>query len=142
MYPKIDNFFYQIFVLPFTALYLLSVFFSSNMSLLGSVFDVNVSCIVSCDFNNYRSFLIFLRTHFMLMLTLNCKFYDHNFHSKPESNSDNFNLDILISVFSLIFYLIFLKHGGELRIEYLNFLFEFQCSMLSKASTIQSFVTV
>ena len=61
-------------------------------------------------------------------------------HSKPESNSDN--LEILTSVFSIIFYHIFLKHSGELRIEYLNFLFWFQCSMLSKTSTIQSFVTV
>ena len=46
---------------------------------------------------------------------LNQKFYNHNFQSKPESNSNNLRLEILFSVFSLMFYHIFLKHNREVR---------------------------
>ena len=34
---------------------------------------------------------------------LNHKFYDRKFQSKPESNSNNVKLEILFSVFSLMF---------------------------------------
>ena len=40
----------------------------------------------------------------MLMFALNRKFYDRNFQSKPESNSNNFKLEIQFSVFNLMFY--------------------------------------
>ena len=40
---------------------------------------------------------------------LNRKFYDHNFQSKPQSNSNNFKPEILFAVFTLMFYHIFLK---------------------------------
>ena len=40
-------------------LYFLSVFLTSNMSCIGSAFDVHVSCIGNYDFNDFRSFLIF-----------------------------------------------------------------------------------
>ena len=52
---------------------------------------------------------------------LNSKFYDHDFQSKPESNSKNFKPEILFSVFSLMFYYIFLKHNRELRIKIFEF---------------------
>ena len=97
-------------------MYLLSVFLTSNMSCIGSVFDVNVSCIVNDDFNDFRSFLIFssnavvnVDVHVKVDSYFNCKFYDHNFQSKPESNSNNFKPETLFSVFSLIFYHFFLN---------------------------------
>ena len=40
-------------------LFFLSVFLASNMSCIGSAFDVNVRCIVNDDFNDFRSFLFF-----------------------------------------------------------------------------------
>ena len=52
---------------------------------------------------------------------LNSKFYDHDFQSKPESNSKSFKPEILFSVFSLMFYYIFLKHNRELRIKIFEF---------------------
>ena len=59
----------------FALLYLLSVFLTSNMSCIGSAFDVNVSCIVNDNFNDFRSFLIFsnnsvVNVDVMLMLTI------------------------------------------------------------------------
>ena len=39
--------------------YICYLFLNFNMSCISSVFDVNVSCIVNDDFNNFRSFLIF-----------------------------------------------------------------------------------
>ena len=53
---------------------------------------------------------------------LNRKFYDHNFQSKPESNSNNFKPQILFSVFTLMFYHIFFKHNRELKIKRFEFL--------------------
>ena len=47
------------FLFYLAVLYLLSVFLTSNMSCMGSAFDVNVSCIVNNSFNDFRSFLIF-----------------------------------------------------------------------------------
>ena len=47
------------FLFYFAVLYLLSAFLTSNMSCIGIAFDVNPSCIVSDDFNEFRSFLIF-----------------------------------------------------------------------------------
>ena len=47
------------FLFYLAVLYLLSVFLTSNMSCIGSAFDVNVSCILNDDFNDCRSFLIF-----------------------------------------------------------------------------------
>ena len=95
-------------------LYLLSVFLTSNMSCIGSAFDVHVSCIVNGDFNEFRSFLIFsnnsvvnVGVHVNVDNYFNRKFYDHNFQSKPESNSNNFKPEILFSVFTLMFYHIF-----------------------------------
>ena len=110
-----------------TVLYLLSVFLTSNMSRIGSAFDV--SCIVNDDFNDFRSFLIFsnnsvvnVDVHVNVDNDLNCKFYDHNFQSKLESNSDNFKREILFPIFTLLFYHIFFKHNRELRIKIFEFL--------------------
>ena len=47
------------FLFYLAVLYLLSVFLASNMSCIGSAFDVHVSCIVNDDFNEFRLFLIF-----------------------------------------------------------------------------------
>ena len=111
-----------------TVLYLLSVLLACNMSRLGSAFDINVSCVVNDDFNNFRSFLIFYNNsvhvyvHVNVGNYLNHKFYDHNFQSKPESNSNNFKPEILLSVFSLMFYHSFLKNNRELRIKIFTFL--------------------
>ena len=65
----------------------------------GSAFDVNVSCIVNGDCTDSRSFLIFSNNSVVNVNAqvnvdnyLNHKFYDHNFQSKPESNSNNFKL--------------------------------------------------
>ena len=80
------------------------------MSRIGSVFDANVSYIVNDNFNDFRLFLIFSNNsahvdiHVNLDNYLNRKFYDHNLQSKPESNSNNSKLEILLSVFSLMFY--------------------------------------
>ena len=108
---------------------LLSVFLTSNMSCTGSAFDVHVSCIVNGDFIDFRSFLIFsnnsvvnVGVHVNVNNYLNRKFYDHNFQSKPESNSNNFKPEILFSVFTLMFYHIFLRHNRELRIKIFEFL--------------------
>ena len=75
------------------------------MNGIGSVFDVNVSCIVNDDFNNFRSFLIFssnsvvdVDVDFNVENYLNLKFYDHFFQSKPGSNSNDFKPEILISI--------------------------------------------
>ena len=110
-------------------LYLLSVFLTSNMSCIGRAFDINVSCIVNDDFNDFRSFLIFSNNsvvnvdiHVNVENYLNRKFYDHNFQSKPESNSNNFKPEILFSVFTLMFHHIFLKYNRELRIKIFEFL--------------------
>ena len=99
------------------------------MSCIGSAFDVHVSCIVNDDFNDFRSFLIFTNNsvvnvdaHVNVANYLNRKFYDHNFQSKPESNSNNLKLEILFLVFTVMFYYIFLKHKRELRIEIFEFL--------------------
>ena len=88
------------FLFCLTILYLLFVFLASNMTRAGSVFDVNVRYIVNDDFNEFRSFLIFSNNsiHVDVLVNvsncLNCKFYDHNFQSKPESKSNNFKLEI------------------------------------------------
>ena len=119
VYPKILRFLFYLAVL-----YLLSVFLTSNMSCIGSAFDVNVSCIVNDNFNDFRSFLTFsinsvvnVDVHVNVDNYLNHKFYDHNFQSKPDSNSNNFKPEILFSVFTLILYHIFLKYSRELRIK-------------------------
>ena len=110
-------------------LHLLSVFLTSNISCIGSAFDNHVSCIVNDNFNDFRSSLIFSNNSVVnadvrvnVDNYLNRKFYDHNFQSKPESNSNNFKPEILCSVFTLIFYHIFLKHNRELRIKIFEFL--------------------
>ena len=124
-YPKIDNFIFR-FLFYLTVLYL-SVFLASDMSRVGSVFDVNVSCIVNDDISDFRSFLIFpnnsvhVDVHVNVNNYLNRKFYD--FQSKLESNS--FKLQILFLVFSLMFYHIFLKQSWikdkNIWISYINF---------------------
>ena len=53
---------------------------------------------------------------------LNRKLYDHNFQSKPESNSNKFILEILFSVIRLMLYHIYLKHSPELTIKIFDFL--------------------
>ena len=120
------------FLFYLAVLYLLSVFLTSNMSCNGSAFDVNVSCIVNDDFNDFRSLLIFsnnsvvnVDVHVNVGNYLNRKFFDHHFQSKPESNSNNFKPEILFSIFTLVFYHIFfffLKHNRELRIKIFGFL--------------------
>ena len=99
------------------------------MSCIGTVFDANASCIVSDDFNDFRSFLIFsnnsvvnVDAHFKVDNYLNRKFYGHNFQSKPESNSNNSKPEILFLVFSLMFYHSFLKNNRELRVKIFTFL--------------------
>ena len=83
---------------------------TSNISCsIGSVFDVSVSCIANDDFNEFRPFLIFsnnpgVDVDVNVDNYLCSKFYDHNFQSKPESNSNNFKPRILFSVFSLVLY--------------------------------------
>ena len=88
------------------------------MSFIGSVFDVNV-----------RSFSIFTNNSVVDVDVdvnvdnyLNRKFYDHNFQSKQESNSNNVKPEILFSVFSLMFYHIFLKDNCELKMKIFEFL--------------------
>ena len=73
--------------------------------------------VLSDNFNDFRSLLIFSNNSVVNVDVnvnvdkyLNCKFYDHDFQSKPESNSKNFNPEILFLVFGLLFYYIFLKH--------------------------------
>ena len=80
------------------------------------------------DFNNFRSFLSFCNNSIVNVDVrvnvdnyLNCKFYDHDFQSKPESNSKTFKPEILFSAFSLMFYYTFLKHNHELRIKIFEF---------------------
>ena len=104
------------------------MFLTSNMSCIGSSFDVNVTCIVNYDFNEFRSFLIFsnnsvvnVDVHVNVDNYLNRKCYDHNCQSKPESNNNNFKPDILFSVFTLMFYHISFKHNRELRIKIFEF---------------------
>ena len=105
------------------------MFLTSNMTCIGSAFVVHLSCIVNEDFNDFRSFSIFsnnlvvnVDVHVNVDNYLNHKFYDHNFQSKPESNSNNFKPEILFSVLILMFYHIFLKHNRELRIKMCEFL--------------------
>ena len=72
------------FLFYLTVSYLSSVFLASNMSRVGSVFDINVSYIVNDDFNDFRSFLIVSNNpvhgdvHVNADNYLNCKFYNHN----------------------------------------------------------------
>ena len=100
MYPKIHL---QVLSLRFlfylSVLYFLSVFLTSNMSCIGIALVANASCIVNDDFNDFRSVLIFsnnsvvdVDVHVDVNINnyLNSKFYDHDFQSKPESNSKNF----------------------------------------------------
>ena len=89
---------------------------TSDISCIGSPFNVNVSCIVNDDFNDFRSFLIFSNNsvvnvdiHVNVNNYLYRKFYDHNFQSKPQSNSNNSKPEILFSVFTLMFYHIFFE---------------------------------
>ena len=100
------------------------------MSCIGIALDANASCIVSDDFNDFRLFLIFsnnsvvnVDVHVNVNVDnyLNSKFHDHDFQSKPESNSKNFKPEILFSIFSLMFHYIFLKHNRELRIKIFEF---------------------
>ena len=105
------------------------MFLTSDMSCIGTVFDANASCIVSDDFNDFRSFLIFsnnsvvnVDVHFKVDNYLNRKFYGHSFQSKPESNSNNSKPEILFLVFSLMFYHSFLKNNRELRVKIFTFL--------------------
>ena len=105
------------------------MFLTSKMSCIGSAFDVNISCIVNNDFNDFRSFLIFSNNSVVNIDVqvnvddyLNCSFYDHNFQSKPESNSNNFKPEILFLVFTLMLYHIFLKRNQKLRIKVFEFL--------------------
>ena len=116
------------FLFGLAVLYLLSVFLTSIMSCIGIAFDANASCIVSDDFNDFRTFLIFsnnsvvnVDVDFNVDIYLNRKFYDYDLQSKPESNSKNFKTEILFSVFSLMFYYIFLKHNREFRIKIFEF---------------------
>ena len=82
-----------------------------------------------CDnFNDFRSFWIFSSNSVVNVDVrvnvhnyLNRKFCDHDFLSKPESNSKNFKPEILFSVFSLMFYYFFLKRNRELRIKIFEF---------------------
>ena len=104
------------------------MFLTSNMSCVGSAFDLNVSFIVNDDFNDIRSFFIFSNNsvvnadvHVNVDNYLNRKFYEHNIQSKPESNSNNFKPEILLSVFSLMFYHFFLKQNRELKIKIFEF---------------------
>ena len=108
------------------------------MRCIGSVFNFNISCIVNDDF---RSFLISNNSlvdddvHVNVDNYLNFKFYDHNFQSKRESNSNNFKPEILFPVFSLIFYHIFLKYNLELRIKI------FECITLVSVLNVLHFFT-
>ena len=89
------------------------MFLASNINLIGSVFHVNVSGIVNDSFNDFRLFLIFSNNSVHVDVHINVDNYlnrnsnDNNFQSKPQSNSNNFKLEILLSVFSLMFYYIF-----------------------------------
>ena len=93
------------------------------MSLISSAFDVNVTYIVNDGFKDFRSFLIVSDNpdHVDVQVNVdnywNCKFYNHNFQSKSESNSNSFKVEILFWVFSLMSYHIYLKHTPELRIK-------------------------
>ena len=96
------------------------MFLTSNRSCIGIALDANASCIVSDDFNDFRSFLIFsnnlvvnVDVHVNVNVNnyVNSKFYDHDFQSRPESNSKNIKPEILFSIFSLLFYYILLKHN-------------------------------
>ena len=80
-------------------------------------------------FNDFRSFLIFSNNSVVNVDAdckvdnyLNLKFYGHNFQSKLESDSNNFNPEILFLVFSLMFYHSFLKNTRELRVKIFTFL--------------------
>ena len=79
---------------------------TSKRSSHGSAFDVNVSCIVNDDFNDFRSFLIFsnnsvvnVDVHVNVDSYLDLTFCVHNFQSKPESSSNNYKPEILFLVF-------------------------------------------
>ena len=80
------------------------------------------SCIVTVDFSDFRLFLIFsnnsvvnVHVHVNADNYLNRKFYDHNFQSKAESNSNNFKPEILLSVFTLMFYHIFFETQSRIK---------------------------
>ena len=98
--------------------YICYLFLTSNMNCVGIAFDVNASGIVSDDFNEFRSFLIFSNSsvvnvdlHFNVDNYLNRKFYDHDF---------NQNLGVTAKKI-LMFYYIVLKHSHELRIKIFKF---------------------
>ena len=64
------------------------MFLTSNISCVGVALDANASCIVSGDFNDFRSFLIFsnnsvidVNVHVNANVgnDLNSKFYGHGF---------------------------------------------------------------
>ena len=74
------------FLFYFAFLYFLSVFLTSNMIYTGIAFDVNASCIVSDDFNDFRSFLAFssksvgnLDVHVNVDNYLHLNFYHNDF---------------------------------------------------------------
>ena len=84
------------FLFYLAVLYLLSVFLTSNMSCIDIALDANASCIVMIL--TTLSFLIFsnnsvvnvdIHVNVNVDNYLNSKFYDHDFQSKPESNSKN-----------------------------------------------------
>ena len=66
--------------------YLLTVFLASNMGRFSCVFNVNVMCLASDDFNDLRSFLIFsnnsvhVDVHINVGNYLNRNIYDQNLH--------------------------------------------------------------
>ena len=69
----------------------------------------------SDDFNDFRSFLTFsnnsvvnINVHVNVDNYFNRKFYDHDFHSKSESNNK-------------MFYYIFMERNRELRIKIFEF---------------------
>ena len=106
------------FLFYLAVLYLLSVFLTSNMSCIGIALDANAGCIVCDEFSNFRSFLIFSNNSVVTVDVhvnvhvdncLNRKFYNHDFQSKPESNSKNDKPEILLSIFSLTFFLHFFE---------------------------------
>ena len=107
------------------------------MSRFSCVFNNNVMCLASDDFSDVRSFLFFsnnlvhVHVHVNVANYLNRNIYDQNFKtwSKPESNSNDFKLEILFSVFSLMFCHIFFKHSWikhkNIWISYINFSAQF-----------------
>ena len=66
------------------------------------------------NFNFFNNSVVNFDVHVNVDNYVKRKFYDHNFQSKPESNSKSFKPEILFSV-SLMFYYILLKHNCKLR---------------------------